>query len=202
MPFPLHRPRRLRATPALRALVRETTLAPRDFLWPLFFSASLDEPKPIGTMPGVSQLPVSAAAAHAQEAQEHGLGGVILFGLPEDEGRAGLERPRPGRPRAARGRRDEGRGARARRRSPTCASTSTPITATAASCASAARGGELEVDNDATLEVLAEMAVVHAQRRRRHRRAERHDGRPRRRASARALDAERLRVDERSSRTP
>ena len=63
--------------------MRETTLTPRDFLWPLFFSALVDEPRPVGTMPGVSQLPVKAAAAYAREAQKRGLGGVLLFGLPK-----------------------------------------------------------------------------------------------------------------------
>src|SRR5580693_6283154 len=62
MAFPTIRPRRLRSTPALRALVRETTLTPRQLVWPLFFSAAIDAPSPIGTMPGVSQLPVKDAA--------------------------------------------------------------------------------------------------------------------------------------------
>ena len=94
MAFPTIRPRRLRSTPALRALVRETTLTPRQLVWPLFFSAAIDAPPPIGTMPGVSQLPVKDAAAAAREAAKRGLGGVILFGLPKTKdarGSSGLD---------------------------------------------------------------------------------------------------------------
>src|SRR5207302_2719852 len=61
MGFPVIRPRRLRATPEIRALVRETRLAPDDFVYPMFFSAAIDAPKPVGTMPGVDQLPTSVA---------------------------------------------------------------------------------------------------------------------------------------------
>src|SRR5580700_8769989 len=82
MPFPTLRPRRLRATAAMRRLVRETSLAPGDFIWPLFFSATLNAPKPVGTMPGVLQWPVSSAAKVARDAASHGLGAVLLFGLP------------------------------------------------------------------------------------------------------------------------
>ena len=82
MPFPIARPRRLRQTAAIRALARETALDPGDLIYPLFFSAAVSEPNPVSTMPGVSQLPVSAAAAEAREAASLGLGGVLLFGLP------------------------------------------------------------------------------------------------------------------------
>jgi porphobilinogen synthase len=166
MPFPLHRPRRLRTTASMRALVRETNLAPRDFLWPLFINAAIDEPRPVGTMPGVSQLPVKAAAAHAREAQKHGLGGVLLFGLPKTKdprGASGLDPDGPV-PRAVAAMKDAAPGLvvvtdvcvdeytdhghcgilRQRKLGPGAAK------------------GEWEVDNDATLEVLAEMALVHA----------------------------------------
>lgn len=83
MAFPTERPRRLRGSPAIRALVRETTLRPDDLILPLFFSATLSEPHPIASMPGIFQLPVSAAAEQARIAHSLGLGGVILFGLPE-----------------------------------------------------------------------------------------------------------------------
>jgi len=94
MPFPIVRPRRLRSTASMRALVREVNLAPRDFVWPLFFSATVEEPRPIGTMPGVFQLPVSAAARVAREATDRGLGAVLLFGLPKTKdprGSSGLD---------------------------------------------------------------------------------------------------------------
>src|SRR4051812_21980748 len=90
MGFPIVRPRRLRATPAIRALVRETTLSPGDFIYPLFFSATVDEPRAIGTMPGVMQLPVSAARAQAKELSARGIGGAILFGLPKTKDPQGL----------------------------------------------------------------------------------------------------------------
>ncbi|MFO0550854.1 MAG: porphobilinogen synthase [Polyangiaceae bacterium] len=80
--FPNIRPRRLRRSAAIRSLVRETQLAPSDFILPLFFNQVLDAPRPVGTMPGVDQLPVSAAADVARLAEKLGLGGVILFGLP------------------------------------------------------------------------------------------------------------------------
>ncbi|HEY3592996.1 MAG TPA: porphobilinogen synthase, partial [Polyangiaceae bacterium] len=83
MPFPVVRPRRLRQSPAIRALTRETSLDPADFIYPMFFSATIKEPRPVSTMPGISQLPVTAAAAEAREAVSLGLGAVLLFGLPK-----------------------------------------------------------------------------------------------------------------------
>src|SRR3954464_11572951 len=89
MPFPVARPRRLRRTSAIRALARETSLDSGDLILPLFFSATIDEPRPIGTMPGVFPLPVKAAAAKAREALSLGLGGVLLFGLPKTKDASG-----------------------------------------------------------------------------------------------------------------
>jgi porphobilinogen synthase len=66
----------------MRTLVRETTLAPSDLVLPLFFDATIDAPRPVGTMPGVVRLPVSAAGDVARQAAAAGLGGVLLFGLP------------------------------------------------------------------------------------------------------------------------
>lgn len=87
--FPTERPRRLRRTASLRALVRETSVHPSDLILPLFFNERLADPRPITTMPGVSQLPVSAAAAQARLAREHGLGAVLLFGLPATKDASG-----------------------------------------------------------------------------------------------------------------
>jgi porphobilinogen synthase len=158
MPFPLHRPRRLRATAALRALVRETTLTPRDFLWPLFFSAAVDDPRPVGTMPGVFQLPVKAAAAYARQAQKHGLGGVLLFGLPKTKdarGASGLD-PNGPVPQAVAAMKDAAPGLIVV--TDVCVDEYTDH----GHCGILRqRKGEWEVDNDATLEVLAEMALVH-----------------------------------------
>jgi len=166
MTFPLHRPRRLRVTPALRALVRETTLAPRDFLWPLFFSAAVDEPRPVGTMPGVSQLPVKAAAAYAKEAQKRGLGGVLLFGLPKTKdarGTSGLD-PNGPVPQAVAAMKDAAPGLVVL--TDVCVDEYTDHghcgILRKRKVAGVTGDGEWEVDNDATLDVLAEMALVHA----------------------------------------
>ena len=85
MGFPAIRPRRLRTSAAMRALVRETTLTPERLVLPLFFHAGIDEPRPIETMPGVSQIPVKLAAQVAKTCASRGLGGVILFGLPKSK---------------------------------------------------------------------------------------------------------------------
>jgi porphobilinogen synthase len=160
MPFPLHRPRRLRATPALRALVRETTLSPGDFIYPLFFSATVDDPRPIGTMPGVSQLPVKAAASYAKEALKRGLGGVLLFGLPKTKdarGASGLDPDGPV-PRAVAAMKEAAPGLVVI--TDVCVDEYTDH----GHCGilRQRKDGQMEVDNDATLEVLAEMALVHA----------------------------------------
>jgi porphobilinogen synthase len=81
MPFPVTRLRRLRATPALRALVRETAVAPGDLLLPLFVHEE-DGRVPIGAMPGVDRLSVDEAVKEAQECARLGLAGVVLFGIP------------------------------------------------------------------------------------------------------------------------
>src|SRR3982074_3757690 len=78
----VHRPRRLRRSPALRNLVRETHLSAHDFVLPLFVSEKLDERRPITSMPGVFQLPVNQIADEARRAQDLGLQAVLLFGIP------------------------------------------------------------------------------------------------------------------------
>ncbi|TPW18203.1 MAG: porphobilinogen synthase, partial [Elusimicrobia bacterium] len=75
--------RRLRATPALRALVRETRLSPADFILPLFIRPGKGERRPIGSMPGHFQYSVDEAVKAAKEAAKAGVPGVILFGIPE-----------------------------------------------------------------------------------------------------------------------
>jgi porphobilinogen synthase len=89
MAFPATRLRRLRATPVLRELVRETRLSAADLVLPLFVEAG--EPgarggrNPIPTMPGVDRLSISAAVEEAGTARALGLPAVLLFGLPEDK---------------------------------------------------------------------------------------------------------------------
>ena len=167
MGFPTIRPRRLRATPELRALVRETNLSPGDFVYPMFFNAAIDAPRPIGTMPGIDQLPISAAGAQAKAIKARGVGSVILFGLPkakDDRGSSGLDPDGPV-PRAIAEMKsavpelvvmadvcvdeytDHGHCGILKKRT-----------------GAARRGGDddWEVDNDATVEVLAKMGVLFA----------------------------------------
>ena len=78
----LHRPRRLRRSEGLRNLVRETKLTAHDFVLPLFVSEKIEQRRPISSMPGVEQLPLSDIAKEAQGAGAAGLQAVLLFGIP------------------------------------------------------------------------------------------------------------------------
>ena len=82
MGFPETRPRRLRRTPALRRLVAETSLEARQLVLPVFVREGASEPTPIGTMPGVVQHTRDSLRKAAAEAAELGLGGIMLFGVP------------------------------------------------------------------------------------------------------------------------
>jgi len=82
MPFPQTRLRRLRATGALRGLVRETDLRPSDFVYPMFVAHGIDRREPIEAMPGVDRLSIAHAVAEAGEAKDLGIPAVLLFGLP------------------------------------------------------------------------------------------------------------------------
>ena len=82
MGFPVVRPRRLRRTPALRRLVAETSLQTRQLVLPLFVREGADEPTPIESMPGVVQHSRESLRKAVAEAAELGLGGVMLFGVP------------------------------------------------------------------------------------------------------------------------
>jgi porphobilinogen synthase len=89
MPFPQTRMRRLRRTPVLRDLVRETRLDPGDFVMPLFVEAGLAGRSAIEAMPGVDRLSIGAAVEEAGEIASLGIPAVLLFGIPEhkdDEG--------------------------------------------------------------------------------------------------------------------
>jgi porphobilinogen synthase len=83
MAFPANRMRRLRRTEPLRALVRETTLDPGDLIYPLFLCPGEGVRRAISSMPGVFNLSVDEAVKEAEEAAQLGLGGLLLFGLPE-----------------------------------------------------------------------------------------------------------------------
>jgi porphobilinogen synthase len=85
MPYPEHRPRRLRSTPALRRLVAETSLEPRHLVLPMFVADGIAEPQPIASMPGVVQHTRDSLRKAAAEAVAAGVGGLMLFGVPRDE---------------------------------------------------------------------------------------------------------------------
>jgi porphobilinogen synthase len=82
MSFPVHRPRRLRRSPAVRRLVSETDVVPRRLVLPLFVREGLAEPSPISSMPGVVQHTMDSLRRAATDAAEAGVGGVMLFGVP------------------------------------------------------------------------------------------------------------------------
>jgi porphobilinogen synthase len=85
------RPRRLRRTAALRDLVRETSLAPNDFVYPLFVIPGRDARRPVSSMPGVEQLSVDQLATEAGELEALGVKAVLLFGIPVAKDPHGLE---------------------------------------------------------------------------------------------------------------
>jgi len=83
MSFPVTRLRRMRQTDSLRSLVRETRLTPTGFISPLFICPGEGVRKEISSMPGVFNISVDEAVKEAREAESLGVGGIILFGLPE-----------------------------------------------------------------------------------------------------------------------
>ena len=82
MSFPLHRPRRLRRSAAMRRLAAETRLHPAELILPAFIKEGAAEPVPIASMPGVVQHTADSLKAAGAEAAELGLGGIMLFGVP------------------------------------------------------------------------------------------------------------------------
>lgn len=91
MTFPTTRMRRLRTSPALRSMVRETTLSPRDFVYPLFVVHGIDVREEIHSMPGVFHLSVDQLAHEARELRRLGIPAVLLFGLPAAKDAVGSE---------------------------------------------------------------------------------------------------------------
>lgn len=87
--MPLIRPRRLRRTPALRRMVAETSVVPSSLVLPVFVREGLSEPRPISSMPGVVQHSRDSLKQAVSEAAELGLGGVMLFGIPETKDATG-----------------------------------------------------------------------------------------------------------------
>ena len=149
------RPRRLRRTAALRSLVRETRLAPSQLVMPLFVISGRDRSEPIESLPGHARLSVDRAVAKARELAQLGVGGVLLFGIPDqkdDEG-TGAYDPAGPVPSALRALKE--------------ADLPLALAADVCMCEYTSHGhcgviANGQVDNDATLPLLAEAAVVYA----------------------------------------
>ncbi|MBU4319584.1 MAG: porphobilinogen synthase [Thermodesulfovibrionales bacterium] len=87
--FPLHRPRRLRKNEVIRRMVRETSLSPDDFIYPLFVTYGKNIRREIKSMPGCFQESVDKIVKHAKEVYSLGIPAVILFGIPEHKDETG-----------------------------------------------------------------------------------------------------------------
>ena len=155
MAFPIQRPRRLRSTPALRSLVRETRLAPDQFILPLFVCPGEGLRVPISSMLGNAQLSIDLLLREAEEVRSLGLGGLLLFGIPEfkDELASGAYAPDGIVQRAVRALKQHLPGLLVITDVCNCEYTSH------GHCGFIKNG---DVDNDATLEWLAKIAVSHA----------------------------------------
>ncbi len=91
MPFPVYRPRRLRESPLLRSMVRETSLRIDDFVYPLFAVHGRGIREPIGSMPGQFRLSIDELLKECKDAASMGIPAVLLFGLPRDKDPRGTE---------------------------------------------------------------------------------------------------------------
>ena len=156
--FPADRPRRLRTTPALRRLVSETDVLPRHLVLPVFLAEGADSPRAISSMPGVVQHTVESLRKAAAEAAAVGLGGIMLFGVParHDATGSGAVDPDGILNVGLREDREEVGDAL-----PVMADTCLDEFTDHGHCGVLASDGT--VDNDATLEVYAEMAVAQAE---------------------------------------
>ena len=90
-PFPRSRPRRMRRTPSVRALVRETNLTPDRLVAPLFVKEGIDEPQPVPSMPGVAQHTVASLRDEVKDLRAAGVTAVLLFGVPAHKDPQGSE---------------------------------------------------------------------------------------------------------------
>jgi len=158
MAFPTHRPRRLRSTPAMRRLVAETDLAPRHLVLPLFVKEGATEPVPIASMPGVVQHTRESLRKTAAEAVAAGVGGLMLFGVPQRRDATGSAGVDP-----------DGvlnvalRDVRAEVGDATVVMADTCLDEFTDHGHCGVLDAEGRVDNDATLAVYAEMAVAQAE---------------------------------------
>ena len=157
MPLDLtHRPRRLRRTPALRALVRETHLEPAQFIYPLFVCPGEGVNKPIGSMPGVAQMSVDEIVREVGAAAGDGVTSVLLFGLPAHKDERGSSASDPQEPvqQAVRGIR--------------AAHPATVVITDVCLCEYTSHGHcgivtNGDVENDATVDLLVAEALSHAE---------------------------------------
>ncbi len=152
----INRPRRLRRTPALRALVRETRLHPSQFIYPLFVCPGEGVNRPIGAMPGVAQMSVDEIVKEVEAAAADGVGAVLLFGLPahKDERGSGASDPQGPVQQAVRAIR--------------AARPETVIVTDVCLCEYTSHGHcgivtDGSVENDSTVELLVEEALSHAE---------------------------------------
>src|SRR5699024_5680514 len=89
LPGPIDRPRRLRTSSAMRSRVREHSLRPADLVLPMFVREGASENRPVSSMPGVEQHTMDSLVRAATEAVRRGVGGVMLFGVPEHKDATG-----------------------------------------------------------------------------------------------------------------
>ncbi|HET6412418.1 MAG TPA: porphobilinogen synthase [Anaeromyxobacter sp.] len=164
MPYPRERPRRLRRSEALRSLVRETTLAPDDLVWPLFVVPGRRVKNPVPSMPGVFQLSVDELVAEAQAGYEVGVRSVILFGIPEakDAQGSGAWDENGVVPRAVRALKETVPGLVVMTDVCLCEYTDHGHCGVLRPPTAGGPGQEQTVDNDLTLPLLGREAVAHA----------------------------------------
>jgi porphobilinogen synthase len=157
--YPTTRMRRLRYHPAVRSLVRQTRLSPANFVLPLFVRPGKNVRTPITSMPGHFQLSVDQLAAEMEEVARLGLGGIILFGIPDSKDAQGSDSTR-----------DDGIVQQAIRTAKKAAPDVLMMTDVCfceytdhGHCgATSDRTGRTDVDNDATLEMIGSQALSHA----------------------------------------
>ena len=151
-----HRPRRLRRTPGLRALVRETHLEPSQFIYPLFVCPGEGVHKPIGSMPGVAQMSVDEIVREVEAAAGDGVTSVLLFGLPAHKDERGSSASDPQGP------------VQAAVRAIRAAQPQTVIVTDVCLCEYTSHGHcglvtDGIVENDSTVDLLVQEALSHAE---------------------------------------
>ena len=158
--FPVVRMRRLRYNPLVRDLVQETTIMPHKLIYPLFVRPGQGIRTPIGSMPGVFQLSIDELVSEVNVLKDLGLGGILLFGIPEQKDACGSDATS-----------DNGIIAQAVRAVKDAVQDKLMVVTDLCFCEYTDHGhcgilndhtGHIDVDNDATLNIIAEQALVHA----------------------------------------